>query len=243
MAYPNFIGEFVAPFEKDAWPTLVKWNERPPVKTHGMMNPWEAERIRVVWLKEKEAWPKIQSLGREYKNIQVNMLKDIGIFNAHLSELERVIKKKVGISPIGGYAVMAATAAQLALSLASMSIPGVGWAIAIYTVVDLVITTLQGNLKKKRIKGLMLIMEEARLRLVANQKRLIAIQEELKFLIEVTARTVESIRQTMQRDIDMNESYRQIKEQQQAQALLIHERELATIRQITPNRVVYGNVL
>lgn len=241
MSYPNFIGEFVAPFEKDDWPTLVRWNERRPVVVRGALNPWELERSRYVWEQEKDAWGKIVPLKHEYRSIQKQMLEDISTFNDHLRELEKVAKKKVGISPIGGYAVMAVGAIQLGLSLASMSIPGVGWAIAIYTVVDLVITSLQGNLKKKRINGLMAIMERARLRLVVNQKRLIAIQHELKFLIESTDRARVSVQQKVVNDM---EQYRQSEirhDQHRFTVDFLREQELRMVRQATPKRVSYAN--
>jgi hypothetical protein len=232
MSYQNFLGEFVAPTEKDNWVNFVKWNERKPVLIRGALNPWELERTRAVWEAEKAAWAKIQPLMKEYGERERQMKRDIAVFNEHLAELERVTKKKVGLGPIGQYGGMA-----LAV------LPGFGWFSAAFSILNMGFDMLMGNKTKKRIAELMRIMEEAQQRLQRNQARLIAIQGEVKVLMDVTERAQQAGSEKMQDDLaQVRHSQEAYRLQQQTQSLLI-DQELARARQLAPTRVRYVNDL
>lgn len=230
MSYPNFIGEFVAPYEKDDWPKYVRWNERRPVLTRGLLNPWEVERTRAVWEQEKATWPKIETFKREYYTREKQMHRDVSIFNEHLAELERVTKKKVGLGPIGSYGGMA-----LAV------IPGFGWFSAAFSAISMGMEMLMGNKKKKRINELMRIMQEAQERLKRNQQRLGAIQEEMRVLIGVTDRAKSGVESKRQTDTERLQYARMIHEQSAAARTLSLDQELARVRQAAPVRVRYAN--
>lgn len=232
MSYCNFLGEFVAPFDSDDWAKHVKWNERRPVQTRGAFNPWEVERVRIVWEQEKAAWVKIQVLKKEYVERERQMKTDVDIFNAHLSELERITKKKVGLGPIGTYGGMA-----LAI------IPGFGWFSAAFSALSMGIEMIGGNKKKKRINELMRIMEDAQQRLQRNQERLLAIQQELRMLMNVTERAKAGIEEKKQADLRQWEAVKQLRSEQETVRHLLEDQEKAKIRQTTPNRVVYRNDL
>ncbi len=232
MSYPNFIGEFVAPYEKDDWPKYVQWNERRPVLTRGALNPWETERIRLVWQQEQATWPKIEALKTEYGQREQQMRRDISVFNEHLAELERVTKKKVGLGPIGQYGGMA-----LAV------IPGFGWFSAAFSVLNMGLEMLMGNKTKKRVNELMRIMQEAQERLQRNQQRLGAIQEELRVLIGVTERAKAENTARQQIDTAMSLYAQQQADQKRAQQNLAIDQELARVRQAAPVRVSYRNDL
>lgn len=232
MSYCNFIGEFVAPFDSDDWAKHIKWNERRPVQTRGALNPWEVERVRIVWEQEKAAWVKIQVLKKEYVERERQMKTDVDIFNAHLSELERITKKKVGLGPIGTYGGMA-----LAV------IPGFGWFSAAFSALSMGIEMIGGNKKKKRINELMRIMEDAQQRLQRNQERLLAIQQELRMLMNVTERAKAGIEEKKQADLRQWEAVKQLRSEQETVRHLLEDQEKAKIRQTTPNRVVYRNDL
>lgn len=232
MSYCNFLGEFVAPFDSDDWAKHVKWNERRPVQTRGALNPWEVERVRIVWEQEKAAWVKIQVLKKEYADRERQMKTDVDIFNAHLNELERITKKKVGLGPIGTYGGMA-----LAV------IPGFGWFSAAFSALSMGIEMIGGNKKKKRINELMRIMEDAQQRLQRNQERLLAIQQELRMLMNVTERAKAGIEEKKQADLRQWEAVKQIRSEQETVRHLLEDQEKAKIRQTTPNRVVYRNDL
>lgn len=232
MSYPNFIGEFVAPFDQDDWPKYVRWNERRPVVTRGMMNPWETERVRAIWEQEKATWPKIETLKKEYAAREHEMARDIGIFNSHLKELERITKKKVGLGPIGQYGGMA-----LAV------IPGFGWFSAAFSALNMGLEMLMGNKTKKRINELMRIMQEAQARLQRNQQRLAAIQEELRVLIGVTERAKAANVAKQQADSAMSRYAQQLYDEKRARQNLTIDQELARVRQSNPVRVSYRNDL
>lgn len=232
MAYQNFIGEFVAPFEKDDWPNYVRWNERRPVLTRGALNPWEVERVRYLWEQEKAAWVKIEKLKKEYGERERQMKHDIAIFNSHLTELERITKKKVGLGPIGQYGGMA-----LAV------IPGFGWFSAAFSALNMGLEMLMGNKTKKRIAELMRIMEDAQKRLQMNQERLAAIQDELRMLMDVTNRAKSEIEAKKQADTIQTRYAQQLYDQQRNVQHLMIDQELTRVRQMSPNRVVYGNDL
>lgn len=232
MSYPNFMGEFVAPYEKDDWPKYVQWNERRPVLTRGLMNPWEVERVRAIWEQEKATWPKIEGLKTEYGQREQHMRRDISIFNEHLAELERITKKKVGLGPIGQYGGMA-----LAV------IPGFGWFSAAFSALSMGMEMLMGNKKKKRINELMRIMQEAQERLQRNQQRLGAIQEELRVLIGVTERAKAANVAKQQADTALTRYAQQLYNQKRAQQNLTIDQELARVRQAAPVRVSYRNDL
>jgi len=232
MSYCNFLGEFVAPFDSDGWAKHVKWNERRPVQTRGALNPWEVERVRIVWEQEKAAWVKIQVLKKEYVERERQMKTDVDIFNAHLNELERITKKKVGLGPIGTYGGMA-----LAV------IPGFGWFSAAFSALSMGIEMIGGNKKKKRINELMRIMEDAQQRLQRNQERLLAIQQELRMLMNVTERAKAGIEEKKQADLRQWEAVKQLRSEQETVRHLLEDQEKAKIRQTTPNRVVYRNDL
>lgn len=232
MSYPNFMGEFVAPYEKDDWPKYVQWNERRPVLTRGLMNPWEVERVRAIWEQEKATWPKIERLKTEYGQREQQMRRDISVFNEHLAELERITKKKVGLGPIGQYGGMA-----LAV------IPGFGWFSAAFSAISMGMEMLMGNKKKKRINELMRIMQEAQERLQRNQQRLGSIQEELRVLIGVTERAKAANVAKQQADTAMTRYAQQLYDRQRAQQNLTIDQELARVRQAAPVRVSYRNDL
>lgn len=230
MSYPNFIGEFAAPYEKDDWPKYVRWNERKPVLTRGALNPWEVERTRAVWEQEKATWPKIEALKQEYYVREKQMHRDVSIFNEHLAELERVTKKKVGLGPIGSYGGMA-----LAV------IPGFGWFSAAFSAISMGMEMLMGNKKKKRVNELMRIMQEAQERLKRNQQRLGAIQEEMRVLIGVTDRAKAGVEAKRQADTEQYQYVRMIHDQSRAARTLSLDQELARVRQAAPVRVRYAN--
>lgn len=232
MAYPNFMGEFVAPYEQDDWPKYVRWNERRPVLTRGALNPWEVERVRAIWEQEKATWPKIERLKTEYGERENQMRRDVSIFNSHLAELERITKKKVGLGPIGTYGGMA-----LAV------IPGFGWFSAAFSALSMGMEMLMGNKKKKRIKQLMQIMQDAQERLQRNQQRLGAIQEELRVLIGVTERAKAANVAKQQADTAMTRYAQQLYDDARARQSLSIDQELAKVRQAAPVRVSYRNDL
>jgi hypothetical protein len=230
MAYRNFLGEFVAPTEKDDWPKYVKWNERRPVLTRGALNPWEVERTRAIWEQEKAVWPKIEVLKKEYGEREQQMRRDIDIFNAHLAELERITKKKVGLGPIGQYGGMA-----LAV------IPGFGWFSAAFSVLNMGFEMLMGNKQKKRINQLMQIMQDAQERLQRNQQRLGAIQEELRALMSVTEQAKASGSAKQQADMEQTRMAQQRADENRMTQDFMIDQELARVRQAAPVRVRYAN--
>jgi hypothetical protein len=226
MAYPNrLLGEF-AVSDQDNWPLTIRFNERKPLVIRGHLNPWETERLRAVWIREKDAWTKIQPLQKEYANIEKGMEKDVNIFNAHLAELERVTKKKTGLGPIGSYGGMA-----LAV------IPGFGWFSAVFSAVSMVFEMIGGNKKKKRVNELMRIMEEAQQRLAQGQKRLLQIQEELKVLLQTTEIAKQEVSTRMQYELEQTRLAGVRKDQEKA----LQEQSLSVavsrIRQASPKRV------
>lgn len=230
MAYRNFLGEFVAPLEKDDWPKHVKWNERRPVLTRGALNPWEVERVRAIWEQEKAAWPKIEALKKEYSTREQEMRRDIAVFNSHLAELERITKKKVGLGPIGTYGGMA-----LAV------IPGFGWFSAAFSVLNMGLEMLMGNKKKKRIKQLMQIMQDAQERLQRNQQRLGTIQEELRALMAVTEQAKAAGSAKQQADMAHAKAAQQLANENRLTQDFMIDQELARVRQAAPVRVRYAN--
>jgi hypothetical protein len=232
MSYPSFIGEFVAPFEKNDWVNYVKWNERRPIQTRGSMNPWEIERVRVLWQQEKAAWKNIETLKKEYREREQQMVADIAIFNSHLTELERVTKKKIGLGPIGQYG-----------SMALAVIPGFGWFSAAFSAINMGLEMLMGNKTKKRIKELMRIMEEAQGRLQRNQLRLGAIQEEVKHLMMVTDRAQSEIAAKVQADHTQRNAMQALREEMRQARENQYDLELSRIRQVSPVGVSYGNAL
>jgi len=232
MAYPNFLGEFVAPIEKDDWVNYVKWNERRPALVRGALNPWELERIRAVWEAEKAAWAKIIPLKNEYKTREDEIRRDIGIFNAHLTELERVTGKKVGLGAGGKYFGM-----YLAI------LPGFGWFSAAFSIASMGLEMLMGNKKKKRIAELTRILEEAQARMQANQQRLGVIQQEVKALMDITEQAKQAGSEKMQRDMLQAQFSQQKQDQARSQQTMTADLELARIRQMNPNRVVYRSAL
>lgn len=228
MVYANNLGEFVAPFEKDDWVNHVRWNERRPIVLRGALNPWELERTRYVWEQEKVTWPKIDALKKEYHTREQEMQKDISIFNSHLSELERIMKKKVGMGPIGQYSGMA-----LAI------IPGFGWFSAAFSAISMGIEMIGGNKKKKRIHELMRIMEEAQKRLRFNQERLLAIQGEVRLLMGVTGEAQQRVESKTQQDLARVQIAQQAYEADSQTKDLLKDQELRRVRQSTPKRVSY----
>lgn len=232
MAYPNFLGEFVAPVEKDDWVNYVKWNERKPLLIRGSLNPWELERTRTVWEAEKAAWAKIVPLKNEYKDRENQIRRDISIFNEHLAELERVTGKKVGLGAGGKYFGMY-------LSI----LPGFGWFSAAFSLASMGLEMLMGGKKKKRIAELTRILEEAQARMVKNQQRLGSIQQEVKALMETTAQALQAGSAKMQRDTVQAQLSQQVYQQAREAKALAVDQELARIRQMSPNRVTYRNDL
>lgn len=230
MSYPHTLGEFVAPFDRDEWPTMVQWNERRPQATRGLLNPWEIERTRVIWEKEKGLWPKIEALKGEYGARERQMRQDISIYNAHLSELERITKKKTGLGPIGTYGGMA-----LAI------VPGFGWASAIFSVFSMGLEILGGNKKKKRVHQLMRIMEEAQTRLVANQQRLQAIQAEMKDLMEVSEQVKRELDERKKSQLATLKRETEMLDERQSLKFMLRDQQLSAIRQASPVRVQYSD--
>ncbi len=230
MSYGNFLGEFIVSTNDD-WPKAIQYTERRPFTGPGG-NPWEAERQRRVWIQEQATWPKIQSLQREYRSIEKQMETDIGVFNSHLQELERVTKKKAGLGPIGSYGGMA-----LAI------LPGFGWASAVFSAVSMIFEMIGGNKLKKRVKQLMRIMEEAQARLQKNQQRLIAIQEELKDLLGATERAKAENERITQRDMANQEILERAKASREQAAFDARKTELAVIRQRNPFKIQYASDL
>lgn len=225
MAYPNRLGEFTIS-DSDDWVKKIRFNERPPIATRGLMNPWEAERLRAVWLQEKAVWPEIQSLQREYTQIERAMASDVNTFNAHLIELERVTKKKTGIGPIGTYGGMG-----LAV------IPGFGWFAAALSAVTMVIEMIGGNKKKKRINQLMQIMEQARVRLEKAKERLIEIQYRAKELTGTTERAQAMVAAKRQTDEAATQASQRLHDATRLQQEQVRSLERAQIRQQMKNRV------
>ena len=230
MAYQNFLGEFIIPTSDD-WPTKITYTERRPYTGPGF-NPWETERQRRVWVQEQAAWAKIQTLKREYVSIEKQMETDIGIFNAHLAELERVTKKKVGLGPIGSYTGMA-----LAI------IPGFGWASAVYSAISMLFQMIGGNKMKKRVNQLMKIMEEAQARLQKNRQRLLSIQEILKDLMGATERAKAENEAIVKRDMVLNKIAAQEKGRREQAAADARRAEIAVIRQQNPFKIHYASDL
>lgn len=230
MSYPNFLGEFVVS-TNDEWPKTIAYTERRPYTGPGY-NPWEAERQRRVWVQEQAAWTKITVLQREYRFLEKQMASDIGIFNSHLAELERVTKKKAGLGPIGSYGGMA-----LAV------LPGFGWASAVFSAVSMIFEMIGGNKLKKRVKQLMRIMEEAQARLQKNQQRLMTIQEELKDLIGATERAQTENQAILMRDRANQKILEQAKASRERSAVAARQMELTAIRQRSPFRVQYASDL
>lgn len=231
MSYRNFLGEFIVS-SGDDWPKTIRYIERKPIQTRGAMNPWELERTRRVWVQEQAAWEKIKPLQVEYRTIEKQMESDISIFNAHLAELERVTKKKVGLGPIGTYGGMA-----LAI------LPGFGWASAVFSAVSMLFQFIGGNKLKKRVDQLMKIMEEAQARLQKNKQRLITIQEDLKYLTESTERVRAVNESIRQQDIQNQAILQQAKESRETVAALSRREELSRIRQASPYRIQYAQDL
>lgn len=227
MAYQNFLGEFVVS-QGDDWPTTITYTERRPYTGHSF-NPWEAEQQRRIWVQEQATWPKIQTRKHEYSAIEKTMSADIAIFNSHLVELERVTGKKVGLGPIGTFGGMA-----LAV------IPGFGWAAAVFSAVSMIFEMIGGNKKKKRVRQLMRIMEEAQARLQKSQQRLIALQNELKDLLGATERAKEENESIKQRDIERQKIAEYTKATREHVAVSARMAELAVIRQLSPLRVKYN---
>lgn len=186
----------------------------------------------MIWEQEKATWPKIETLKKEYTDREQQMARDIGIFNAHLKELERITKKKVGLGPIGQYGGMA-----LAV------IPGFGWFSAAFSALNMGLEMLMGNKTKKRINELMRIMQEAQERLQRNQQRLVAIQEELRVLIGVTERAKAANVAKQQADSAMSRYAQQLYDEKRARQNLTIDQELALVRQSNPVRVSYRNDL
>ena len=220
------MGEFVIA-SGDDWPKTIKYTERRPYTGHGY-NPWEAERQRRVWIQEQAVWAKIRVFQHEYRTIEKQMETDIGLFNSHLAELERVTKKKVGLGPIGSYTGMA-----LAI------IPGFGWASAVYSAISMLLQMIGGNKMKKRVNQLMRIMEEAQARLQKNQQRLISIQEELKNLVGATKRAKAENDVAIKRDMVHQKIAEQEKGRREHTAADARKTELAVIRQQNPFKIHY----
>lgn len=235
MSYPNFLGEFVAPIEKDDWVNYVKWNERKPVLIHGALNPWELERTRAVWQAEQAAWSKIVVLKKEYQTRERAIKTDIGIAESHITELKRITKSKAGSSAALDYATMAVTA------LVGIAYGGPYG--AMIAGAKMGIDILLGSKVKKRIKELIRIIEEANERIIKNKQRLINIQYEVRDLMGVTERSKQAGSAKMQADIAQSQhSQEAYRLQKQTQDILI-DQELNRARQLAPSRVRYVNDL
>lgn len=228
MAYRNALGEFIVDQSRGDWPNTIRWIERPPILVRGGMNPWEMERSRVLWLKEKEAWSKIIPLKDEYAKKEQEMKRLIDVFNAHLAELERVAGKKVGIGPIGSYGGMA-----LAI------LPGFGWAAAAFSAVSMIFDMIGGNKKKKRMNELIQIMERTEAKIRVIKQRMIAIMNELQILMGVTERIQQEQRLATQRDIINQQALVLSKKKREKQAAMEHEQEVMNIRQRLPFQLQY----
>lgn len=232
MSYPNALGEFIVQHESHDWPKTIRYIERRPIQTRGLLNPWEQERTRVLWVQEQAVWAKIIPLKSEYAAIEKRMEQDVSIFNSHLIELERVTKKKTGLGPIGSYGGMA-----LAV------LPGFGWAAAVFSAVSMLFEMIGGNKKKKRIRQLMQIMESAHARLTAGQQRLVTIQDELKALVDVTQHVKKQQALQAQHMIQVNKLAHAAKEELDKGAFIEADKFFASIRQISPKRVDYAQEL
>lgn len=230
--YANRLGEFVAPTNQEDWPKFIQWNARPPVRLRGDINAWELERVRAVWERERAVWPALQRLRDEYGTREREMRNDADIFNAHLKELERITKKKVGMGPIGTYGGMA-----LAV------IPGFGWFSAAFSAFSMGLEMLMGNKKKKRIRQLQHIMEQAQQRLEANQRRLYAIGREMAELMGVTYQAQQEVEAKRRRDLAQAQYAGVIQESRRQAAMLHVQDEMDTIRQQSTDRVRYDDTL
>lgn len=230
MSYGNFLGEFLVDTADD-WPKTIRYIERRPYTGPGY-NPYEAERQRRVWNQEQAAWAKIRTLQAEYRSLEKQMEADISTFNSHLAELERVTKKKPGLGPIGSYGGMALTI-----------LPGFGWASAVFSAVSMIFEMIGGNKLKKRVKQLMQTMEGAQARLQRNQQRLIAIQEELKYLAGVTERAKAENEAIVARDMANQKVLEREKASREQLAIDARKTELAVIRQRNPYKVQYASDL
>lgn len=232
MSYPNRLGEFTVADNTEDWVKSIRYIERRPVHTQGSMNPWETERKRVLWTQEQAAWQKIQPLKAEYASIERQMERDISIYNSHLAELERIVKKKVGMGPIGSYGGMA-----LAV------IPGFGWASAAFSMISQLMTMIGGNKQKKRIKELTGILERTQAALQSAKERLIAIQDELRTHLNVTKFVKEQQAAIVKEDIARSQSLKLQQDVRESYAASQREKEIQRIRQMHPNRVVYSSEL
>jgi hypothetical protein len=228
MSYVNALGEFIVNRESDEWPKTIRYVERRPVHTRGLMNPWEQERKRALWQQEQDVWSKIVPLKAEYVKIEQQMATDISIFNSHLAELERIAKKKTGLGPIGTYGGMALTI-----------LPGFGWAKAVFSAFSMIFEMIGANKKKKRVNELMRIMESAEARLQVGKQRLLSIQEELSVLIGVTERVKTEQAVVVQQDIRQSQERAEAKRQKELALTARRDVEIQRIRQSAPNRVVY----
>jgi len=192
------------------------------------MNPWETERLRVLWTQEQTAWAKIVPLKKEYINIEdVQIPKDISIFNDHYRELMKVLKKKPGIGAGFTYASMA------------MSIVGMNWAAFIIGAADIIAKLIDGPKIRKRVNQLMAIMEGAKSRIENGMKRLGAIQVELSELLGITERVKTEQAVMIQQDIKKSEVAMQAKHRQERALTAQRDVEIQRIRQFSPNRLTY----
>lgn len=232
MSYPNFLGEFVAPFEKDDWVNYVKWNERKPVLIRGALNQWELERTRAVWQAEQAAWAKIIVLKETYKKTEQAILKDYQLIQEHIRELERVTRTNIGDTKSG------VKNTEMILSVVKM-LPVIGK----FFSAGMTLIGIGSGRRQQRAAELIAIIEEAQGHIRQNQYRLGVIQQEVKALLTVTEQAMQAGSAKMQADraqsAHAQEAYRL---QQQTQSLLI-DQELARARQLTPIRVRYINDL
>lgn len=238
MAYQNFLGEFIIS-KDETWPKTIRYNEQRPYTGSGF-NPWETERKREIWMYENSVWKKITALKGEYIEIEKKMQTDITIFNQHLEELERVLKKKVGIGKIGTYI-------GTGLSMLSIAVPIVGWIAGILMAVETLIQMTSGNRKKKRVRQLAGIIEAATVRLNAGKKRLQDIQQTMMDLLAESADRVAAIKEEqqarVQRDLKKVEQANIVKQQQERVAWAYRDALMKNIRQTRPYKVQYASDL
>lgn len=172
--YANKLGEFVFNQNQPDWVNTIQFVERRPVAVKGAMNPWETERLRLLWVAEKEAWVKIQPIKVKYRKVEQSLRAHANEFNGILKEVERITGKSSGMSPITTYGPMA-----LAV------IPGFGWAAAAFTIIFQFMGLFSG--KKKRVQQLIGEMEVLQATMEREKRALEQLQREAFALIQTTS--------------------------------------------------------
>jgi len=223
--YPSLLGRFIVPSQSwetgpAGWVPGVTYQAEPPIVVRGAMNPWNAERQRVVWQAEETAWTGIQGKQAEYRRVYARLQAVIAKMNHVVLELESLTGKKAGLFTVENIASVLVSAGGNPYLIAAMFLK------------TFVFDAIMGQKKKKKIEGLMRQLEAFQVQARVYVGQLHKIEAEVTGLIQTGDRLRGMQQVTVTKDMAQAErayQSRQALERVRASALLEHNRQVALL--------------